>query len=79
MIIEWPLKWQFQDVMINILTSRTAISKVVENVVNIIYPFKMVKIPLFLEKIITSNGFMTQIMLGNVILTIANILSHKNR
>ena len=30
------------------------------NVVNVIYPFKMVKIPLFLGKITTSNDFMTQ-------------------
>ena len=40
--------------------------EVVENVenagkvVNVIYPFKMVKIPLFWGKITTSNCFMTQ-------------------
>ena len=38
------------DVVINVLTSRTAVSGVVENFVNVIYPLKMVKILLFLEK-----------------------------
>ena len=63
MIIEWPLKLQFHNVVIDVLTSRTAVSEVVENVgniVNVIYPFKMVKISLFLGKITTFNGFMTQ-------------------
>ena len=62
-IIEWPLKWQFHDVLSDVLTSQKAVSEVVENVgnvVNVIYPFKMVKVPLFLGKITTSNGFMTQ-------------------
>ena len=47
MIIEWPLKWQFHGIVIDVLTSRMAISEVVENdgnVVNVIYPLKMVKI-----------------------------------
>ena len=63
MIIERPLKWQFHDVVIYVLTSQTAISEVVANVgkiINVIYPFKIVKIPLFLGKIMTSNSFMTQ-------------------
>ena len=63
MIIKWLLNWQFYDIVINVLTSWTAISEVVDNfgnIVNVIYPFKMVKIPLFLGKIMTSNSFMTQ-------------------
>ena len=43
--IKWPLKWQFHDFVISILTSRTAVSEVVKNVsnvVNIIYGKTMV-------------------------------------
>ena len=35
-IIEWPLNEQFHDAVTNFLTSRTAVSGVVENVGNIV-------------------------------------------
>ena len=34
--IECPLKWQFHDLVTVILTSQTAVSRVVENVDNIV-------------------------------------------
>ena len=52
-----PHKRPFHDVVIVILMSQMAVSEVVVNVGNVVYPFKMVTRSTFLGKMTTSNGF----------------------
>ena len=64
-IIECPLKWQFHDLVTVILTSRTAVSRVVENVdnvVNVILGKNIVEKTSFFGKMTITNVFSHKIV-----------------